>query len=142
MRMPFKQEVPPSRIERIRCGVQSRTADAAHAAQHAARYTADHARPAAADAAAAAQSAAAAASVAERARPLASEAASRGSAAWAILRYGAPSRSPFSRVAALVPTTAVGKVGSVMKTKSGSAIGLMAFGGVAAACVMYWRKSR
>ena len=160
MRMSFKGEVaPPSRIERIRCGVQSRTADAA-------QVVADRARPLAGDAANAAQHAAqsaaasvsdaanvaahsvaeaaatAAQSVAERARPLANEAATRGAAAWTILRYGAPAPSPMTRIAALLPTTAVAKAGSTVKSKGNSAVALMAVGGVAAAAVMWWRKSR
>jgi uncharacterized iron-regulated membrane protein len=157
--MPFKGEVePPSRIERIRCGVQSRTADAAQA-------VAERARPIAGEAAQAAQAAAqtaaasvsdaattaarsvadaaatAAQSVAERARPLASEAASRGSAAWMIVRHGTPP-SAMSRVTALLPTTAVTKAGSTMRSKGNSAVALMAIGGVAAAGVMWWRRSR
>jgi hypothetical protein len=160
MRMPFKKHVQQSRMERLRCGVQSRAADAAHSAQS----MADRARPMASDAMSAAQSAAqsaamsvsgastsaahavagaantAAQAVAERTKPLAGEAALRGSAAWTVLRYGVPAPGPIKRAVALVPIAKAAKTGT--KSKTGSALMLMTLGGVTAAGVTWWRKSR
>ena len=49
----------------------------------------------------------AAAAMAERARPVAAEAASRGGAAWQVLRHGAPQPSPMARMAAVMPLATV-----------------------------------
>lgn len=157
MRMPFRQH-EPSRGERMRCAVQNRAAGAAHTLSGAAGTAAVTAQGAAVTAACAAQDAAhvvadratvaahgvadragtAAGAVAERARPLAAEAADRGSAAWHIIRYGAPRPSPLTRVTSFVPVTTV----TTVARRSKAPMALMALGAAAGVCVMWLRRAR
>jgi hypothetical protein len=152
--MPFRHEEPPSRMERVRCAVRERSSGAAQTvsgatggAQQAALYVVDVAQGTAHQVAdrtsTAAQQVAgraseAAAVLAERARPVAAEAASRGGAAWQVLRYGAPQPSPMARMAAVMPLGALPTVAR----RSRVPMGLMAIGAAGAVGVLMWRRSR
>lgn len=139
MRMPFKSQVPESsRLTRMRSQAQARAVDAAQAAQSAAGA----AQSAAVSARSAAQSAAtsvagiaqnAATVVNERGRPVAMEAAARSAAAFQVLRHGVP-RTGLAR---LVPASMGARAG-----RTRGPLMLMAVGGVGAAGVLAWRRSR
>lgn len=153
MRMPFSHNEPASRLERVRCAVRDRTSGAARsvsgaagsaqgaamtaagAAQDTAQQVADRATVVAHQVAD--RASVAAGVVAERARPMAAEAAARGSAAWHVIRYGAPPPSPMARMASVMP------VGVVTVARRGRApIGLMVLGAVGAVGLLWWRRSR
>jgi len=160
MRMPFSHEEPQSRLERVRCAVRDRTSGAAHsvsgaagtaqtaamsaagAAQDTAQQVADRAAVVAHQVADRASIAAAvmaerARPVAERARPVAAEAATRGGAAWQVIRHGAPQPSPMARMAGVMPLAAV-----TAARRGRAPIGLMALGAVGAVGLLWWRRSR
>jgi hypothetical protein len=154
--MPFRHQ-QPSRVDRVRCAVQNRAADAAQTLSGAAGTAAGAAGGAARSAAGAAQDAAslaadragaaahqvadraadAAGALAQRARPLAAEAVGRGSAAWRVLRYGAPP-SPMARVASVVPVAVVTKAAR----RSKAPMALMALGAAGAIGVLWVRRAR
>ena len=153
MRMPVRHEEPRSRLERVRCAVRDRTSGAAGSAQTAAMSAAGTAQDTAQQVAdratlvahqvadrasdAAALMAGRARPVAQRARPLAAEAASRGSAAWYVIRHGAPRPSPMARMAGVMPVVAV-----TAARRGRAPLGLMALGGAAAVGLLWWRRSR
>jgi hypothetical protein len=123
------------RVTGVSATVSGRAQDVARNAADAAHNVAGFAQTAAGTASSAAQT------VAVKTRPARDEAVTRGTAAWSILRYGAPKPSLAMSLAA-VPLAAAGKVGSTMTSKRGSAAALAAAGGVATMGVLWWRRSR
>lgn len=152
MRMPFRHDKPASRLDRVRCALRDRSADAAQTVSGAAGTAQTAARGAAGAAQVRAQQAAeratevahqvadrasvAASAAAERARPVAAEAAARGGAAWQVMLHGAPQPSPMARMVSVVPLA-----GTAVR-RSRVPMGLMAIGAAGAVAVLMWRRSR
>jgi hypothetical protein len=151
--MPFRHEEPQSRLERVRCAVRDRSSGAAQtvsgaagtaqsAAVSAAGVATDTAHQVADRATVVAQQMADRASVAravmaERARPMAAEAASRGSAAWQVLRHGAPQSSPMARVVGVMPVAV-----TTVARRGRAPMALMVLGAAGAVGLLWWRRSR
>ena len=81
---------------------------------------------------------ASAAAMSGRARPMAAEAASRGGAAWQVIRHGAPQPSPLARMATVVPLVTV----TTAAPRSRAPLGMMAVGAAGAVGLLWWRRSR
>jgi hypothetical protein len=163
--MPFSHDEPASRLERVRCAVRDRTSGAAHSvsgaagtapsaavtaagvAQGTAHQVADRATVVGQQVAdratvvahqVADRTTVAAAAMADRARPVAAEAASRGGAAWQVIRYGAPQPSPLARMATVIPLATV----TTAARRSRAPLVLMAIGAACAVGILWWRRSR
>jgi hypothetical protein len=140
------QEPAQTRLATVRGQAQARAADAAQAAQSAAVAAQSAAVSARSVAATAAGSVAdlaqnAATMVNEHGKPIAMEAAARSAAAYQVLRHGVPRSGPMARVAMMMPGAMGNGAGSTMRRARGPLV-LMVAGGVGAAGIMAWRRSR